>query len=131
MITLIERLIAIREFAKEIHYNAHGESFYGIHLLMDRVADGIYDAIDTIKEVCYLGEITQPPKASEILKVAAAYIPELADDNKDNIASLENLIAQALDDVKSLKGDSPAKDAILDSIAQDLQLKRGLLWRSK
>ena len=131
MITLIEYLTAIREYAKDIHYHAHGESFYGIHLLMDRVSDGIYDTIDRIKEVCYLGDINEVPQSKEILKVAIAYIPDITDDNKDNIGRLSDLIARTLDHIVTLKGDSPAKDAILDSIAENLQLNRGLLWRCK
>ena len=133
MITLIEYLTAIREYAKEIHYHAHGDGFYGIHLLMDRVADGIYETIDKIKEVCYLGEINDPPRSSEILKVAAAYIPDITEENADNIGRLSDLVARTLDHIQGLKvyQDSPAKSAVLDAIAEDLQLKRGLLWRCK
>ena len=131
MITLIERLEAIKNYAKDIHYHAHGDSFYGIHLLMDRVSDGIDEQIDTIKEVCYLGAIQEVPSSADILKVASAYIPEITDDNKENIGRLSDLIAQTLDDVERLKGTSPAQDSVLDTVAQSLQLKRGLLWRQK
>ena len=131
MITLIEYLTAVREFAKDIHYHAHGESFYGIHLLMDRVADGIYDKIDELKEVCYLGNINEVPQSKEIMKVAVAYIPDIVDSNSDNIARLEDLIARTLDHIQEIKNGTPARDSLLDAIAQDLQLKRGLLWRNK
>ena len=131
MITLIEYLTAVREFAKDIHYHAHGESFYGIHLLMDRVADNIIKYIDELKEVCYLGEIQEVPPSLEILKVATAYIPQVTDDNKQNIALLEDLIAKTLDHIAEIKNGTPARDSLLDAIAQDLQLKRGLLWRNK
>lgn len=129
MITLIEYLTAIREYAKDIHYHANGDGFYGIHLLMDRVADGIYDTIDTIKEVCYLGEIQEVPQSKEIMKVAIAYIPDITEYNKDNIGRLSDLIARTLDHIATLKSDNQSKNAILDSLAQDLTLKRGLLWR--
>ena len=131
MITLIEYLTAIREFAKDIHYHAKGEAFYGIHLLMDRVADGIYETIDQIKEVCYLGDINEVPQSRDLLKVAAAYIPEVSESNEENIGKLEELIAKALGHVETIETNSRASNAILDGIAQDLQLKRGLLWRNK
>lgn len=131
MITLIERLEAIKNYAKDIHYHAHGDSFYGIHLLMDRVADGIDEQIDTIKEVCYLGAIQEVPSSSDILRVAAAYVPEITDDIKANIGRLSDAISQAIDDVERLKGTSSAQDSVLDTVAQSLQLKRGLLWRQK
>ena len=131
MITLIEYLTAVREFAKDIHYHAHGESFYAIHLLMDRVADGLYDKIDELKEVCYLGNINEVPQSKDILKVAVAYMPDIVDSNSDNIERLEDLIARTLDHIKEIKNGEPASDSLLDSIAQDLQLKRGLLWRNK
>lgn len=135
MITLIEYLIAIREYAKEIHYHAHGESFYGIHLLMDRVADGIYETIDKIKEVYYLGDIQDPPLASEILKVAAAYIPEVTSSNEQNIRNLGDLIARTMDHINNDHSLDPslqdrASNAILDAISEDLKLKRGLLWKN-
>lgn len=135
MITLIEYLIAIREYAKEIHYHAHGESFYGIHLLMDRVADGLYDTIDKIKEVYYLGDITDSPKASELLKVAAAYIPEVTSSNEQNIRNLGDLIAKTLDHIENEYSLDPAlqnraTNAILDAISEDLKLKRGLIWKN-
>jgi len=132
MITLIEYLTAIREFAKDIHYAAHGHSFYGIHLLMDRVADGIYDKIDEIKEIYYLGNISTVPSSAEILKQAIQYIPAIdIYDTQADIGKLSDLIAATLDHIKTIKDGTPAIDSLLDSIAQDLQLKRGLLWRSK
>ena len=132
MITLIEYLIAIREYAKEIHYHAHGESFYGIHLLMDRVADGLYDTIDKIKEVYYMGDITDPPLASEMLKVAAAYIPEVTSSNEQNLRNLDKIIAEALDHIGGMDASlqNRATNAILDGLAEDLQLKRGLIWKN-
>lgn len=130
MITLIEYLTAVREFAKDIHYHAHGESFYGIHLLMDRVADNIYTYIDQLKEVCYLGDINEVPQSKDIMKVAIAYMPDIVESNSDNIARLANLIAKTLDHIAEIKNGTPARDSLLDAIAQDLQLKRGLLWRS-
>ena len=131
MITLIEYLTAIREYAKDIHYNAHGEAFYGIHLLMDRIADGIYDKIDAIKETYYLGNIQQPPKSADILKVTMAYIPEVTASNDTNLRNLDALIAKTLDHIKlNFQNEERATNTLLDDIAQDLTLKRGLIWRS-
>lgn len=131
MIQIIELLEAIYQYAKDIHYTARGESFYSVHLLMDRVADGIHDQIDSIKEVAYLGDNNLPPKSSEILKVVAAYIPELSDNTTDNIGRLEDLISKALDAIAMEEGTTIANDNLLGGIAESLTLKRGLLWQQK
>lgn len=51
---LIIYLTAIASLAKDLHYNMSGKDFYGNHLLMDRIYDGIYDFIDEIKENYYM-----------------------------------------------------------------------------
>ena len=35
MLDILARLTAIKHYAKDIHYNAKGDSFYAVHLLMD------------------------------------------------------------------------------------------------
>lgn len=130
MITLIEYLTAIREYAKDIHYTAEGESFYGIHLLMDRVADGIYDTIDTIKEVCYLGGGNNPPKSAEILRVASAYIPPVTSSTTDNLRQLEDLIHKTIEQIQMVHTENRAVNSILDGLAQDLMLKKGLILKT-
>ena len=130
MLELLALLTAIKQYAKDIHYNARGESFYGIHLLMDRVADNLDSFSDAIKEVCYMGAGDEPPASRDILKYAIAYIPVIGEDNKASLTLLDNLIIKALEKVESIKDTDRADNSILDSIAQDLKLKRGLVEHS-
>lgn len=130
MLELLALLTAIKQYAKDIHYNAKGESFYGIHLLMDRVADGLDDEIDTIKEVCYMGAGDEPPSSRDVLKYAIAYIPLIGEDNKASLSLLNNLILKAIEKVESIKDTDRADTSVLDSVAQDLKLKRGLVEHS-
>ena len=127
MLDLLSRLTAIKYYAKDIHYNAKGEQFYAVHLLMDRVADGLDTFSDTIKEVCYMGAGDEPPSSKEILKIAVDYIPYLGDDNKESLMFLGNLLLQALERLDSIKSTNKADTSVFDAIAQDLKLKYGLI----
>lgn len=124
MLDVLSRLTAIKHYAKDIHYNAKGDSFYAVHLLMDRIADDLDGFIDSINEVYYLGAGNLPPKSREVLKVAEAYIPSVID-----IQFLKNLISTTLDVLDSVKDENRAVNSLLDSISQDLKLKLGLLNR--
>lgn len=130
MLELLALLTAIKQYAKDIHYNAKGDSFYGIHLLMDRIADNLDSFGDTIKEVCYMGAGSEPPASRDILKYAVAYIPVIGEDNKASLTLLDNLIIKALEKVEAIKDTDRADNSVLDSVAQDLKLKRGLVEHS-
>ncbi len=51
---LITYLLAIANFAKDIHYSCHGEAFYGKHLFADRIQENISEFIDQIKKFACL-----------------------------------------------------------------------------
>lgn len=124
MLDVLSRLTAIKHYAKDIHYNAKGDSFYAVHLLMDRIADDLDGFIDSINEIYYLGAGNLPPQSRDVLKVAEAYIPSVID-----IQFLKNLISTTLDVLDSVKDENRAVNSLLDSISQDLKLKLGLLNR--
>lgn len=130
MLQILSRLTAIKGFAKDIHYTAKGESFYGVHLLMDRVVDGLDDFIDSINEVVYLGGDNLPPSSREVLKYASAYIPSAGETVVGSLNLLLGLISQALQEVESYQSEERSVNSLLDSIAQDLRLKKGLVSRS-
>ena len=67
---LIAYLLAIANFAKDIHYSCKGDAFYSKHLLADRIQDSIYDFIDGIKETCLLGNDILPLPSGEYLAKA-------------------------------------------------------------
>ena len=127
MLDILARLTAIKHYAKDIHYNAKGEQFYAVHLLMDRVADGLDDFIDSINEVCYLGAGDVPPSSREVLRIAGAVIPVITEGG--NIERLAGLIRETIRELDSVKDTDRADNSLLDSIAQDLKLKLGLLNR--
>lgn len=128
MLDILARLTAIQQYAKDIHYTAKGDSFYGIHLLMDRVADGLDDFSDSIKETCYLGSGDLPPQSKEILRIAAAIIPVITED-KEDLERLGNLIRSTLQELNNIRDTDRADNSLLDNIAQDLKLKLGLINR--
>lgn len=128
MLDVLARLTAIQQYAKDIHYTAKGDKFYAVHLLMDRVADGLDDFSDSIKETHYLGNGELPPQSKEVLRLAIAYIPVLTDTRED-LTRLGSLISSTLDALGETMGNGRADTSLLDNIAQDLKLKLGLINR--
>lgn len=128
----IVRLTVIKNLAKDIHYNAHGREFYGIHLLMDRVADGLDQFIDDIKENIYLGRGQFPPASKEIFKVAEAMLPEkLPYDTVAQMGILADFISGTLENIFELVQNTTilmnGDVALFDDISKDLRKKLGLI----
>lgn len=128
----IVRLTVIKNLAKDIHYNAHGEAFYGIHLLMDRVADGLDQYIDDIKENLYIGRRQAPPSSKEVFKIAEAMFPEF--NHEDNLAmlkELQHIIGGTLENICELVENTTelmnGDISLLDDISKDLRKKIGLI----
>lgn len=129
---LICYLIAIQNYAKDIHYSCAGDAFYAKHLLADRIYDGLDDFIDQLKEVYFLGNNILPLSSGEYLTQASALIPELADDDKINFEHLQKLLIDCLVLMQEMlkETDTPrAEVSLVDGIAQDLQQKLGLVNR--
>lgn len=128
MLDILARLTAIQQYAKDIHYTAKGDPFYAVHLLADRVADGLDEFSDSIKETHYLGGGELPPQSKEVLRLAIAYIPVLTDTRED-LTRLGSLISSTLEALGETMGNGRADASLLDNIAQDLKLKLGLINR--
>lgn len=127
---LIYFLIAIANFAKDIHYSAHGESFYGKHLFVDRIQENMYEFIDQIKEVCILGNNEEPLPSGEYLTRATSLIPA-KDDNDDlaNFRSMQNLMIRTLTHIEGMDGMTVGEENLIGNIAQDIQNNLGLVNR--
>lgn len=119
---LIVYLMAIEGKAKDIHYTCSGANFYGNHLFADRIADGIDEFIDQIKETCLLGHGNKPLFASEYYAQAAEKT-----DNNNTFASMLELIIDCLAHIEQMKNLSRGDSQLLDSIAGKLQNDKGLL----
>lgn len=120
--TLISYLLAIANYAKDIHYNCSGSNFYSNHLFADRLAKNLYEYIDQLKEVCLLGHSLKPLHSSEYLKRASELVPVGADFN-----SMHNLIIDTLDIIEAITRISKGDENLIGAIAQDIQNNLGLL----
>ena len=127
---LIAFLVAIKGYAKNIHYSSHGYDFYGKHLFADLISDPLDGFIDSIKEVCLLGHLPEgvrPLETSEYDAMAKALYPELRiDDDAQNFVNMQNLIIQALELIDTLEL-SKGEENLIGNIAEHLQKMNGLL----
>ena len=126
---LIEYLLAVANFAKDIHYSAKGDSFYSKHLLCDRISENIYDYIDSIKEIFFLAADKEPLPSGEYLSRATSLIPQIAEDDKTNFTSLSILLESALQDIEKIKDLTKGEENLIGAIAENLQTALGLVNR--
>lgn len=125
---LIISLMKIQNFAKDIHYNCKGDAFYSKHLLCDRIAENLYDYVDSIKETIILARMERPLPSSSYLE-AASNLPALGEDDKENFTKLRNLIVGALTVIENIDNQSVGEANLLGNIAENLQNSLGLLNR--
>ena len=128
---LLKLLYCIRFFAKDIHYTAKGENFYGEHLFADRIFDGIDGFIDDINENLYLGFEEEAPKSKNVMGAVFDALPDSGSDIHEDWVLLYDMITQALELIYKIEEEYqvPQINAVLDGIADDLQKKKGLIWR--
>ena len=122
-------LIAIQNFTKDIHYKCKGDSFYGQHLLADRIQNDLSDFQDSLKETCILGNDLEPLPSAQYLDGAKPLIPAIGDDMQANFKAMQNLLIAALSSIENTPGTTRGEQSLIDSIAQDLQQKLGLVNR--
>lgn len=119
---LIVILLAIANYAKDIHYNCSGPNFYGDHLLADRIQENLYEYIDQLKEVCLLGHDIKPLHSSIYLARAAQMVPQGAD-----FESMRTLMINTLIVIEEVNNLSKGDENLIGAIAQDIQNNMGLL----
>ena len=126
-------LLAIQRQAKEIHYHAKGDAFWGDHLLADRIYEDLDGLIDEIQENYYLGREEEAPSQRELLLNAANDVKDSSDDIKKDFEYLDILIAQCIAQIESIAEDDKNLTAgdndLLGRICSDLQKKHGFLVR--
>ena len=122
--TLIAYLFAIQAFTKDIHYSASGEAFYSKHLLADEIYKGIDEQIDALIETCILPYNT-PMQIDQYWMHAREFIPTALD-----FYNLKGIIKDAINMIDLIeRTKTKGEQSLIDSIAQDLQRKLGLITR--
>lgn len=125
---LVIYLIAIQNFAKDIHYSVNGEAFYGQHLFADRIFEPLDNYIDSIKEDCLLFEKIYPLSSKEYLAQASLIVPERLEDTAQNWLSMRELHIKTLNFIESIKNDLTVGEAnLIGNIAETLNQNLGLL----
>lgn len=124
---LISYLVAICNFAKDIHYNCKGEAFYSKHLLADKICDGLDEHIDSIKEIFFMAADKIPLPNGEYLSRATSLIPVITSDDKKNFELMSNLLVSALEHIESITDLTRGESSLIDSVAQDLQQNLALV----
>lgn len=131
LFNLLKVIYAIRFYTKDIHYKSVGDNFWADHLMSDRIYDGLDDFIDDINENLYLGFEEETPYSKDILESVVRSIPELDDDMVVNWKRLYGMIITALEIINNIEKEyeMPQINSLLDGLVNDLQKKKGLIWR--
>lgn len=108
-------LEAIKGLAKDLHYTMSGLSFYGNHLLMDRIQDDLSDYQDAIKENFFMYNEKPVPTHKAVILEAAKLLPADDADIKDKLATLAELLKTAIYSIEQA-----TKSEILDAGDNDL-----------
>jgi len=126
---LIERLMAIANYAKDIHYTCSEMDAYSKHLFMDLVHDGIDDFIDSLKENAIMGNRELPLASKKYMEEAIKFIPDIKEGkDRENFISLWGLIDDTRRELKEMKVNSRGVNSIIDSIGEHLDKMSGLLY---
>ena len=124
---LISYLIALANFAKDIHYNCKS---FGTHLFVDDVIyDDLYEYTDTIRESVIMAAHQLPRSSQQYLMAASAMIPPInREDMKANLDMLMGLIEFGSLLVSGFEGATRGQNALLDDIAGHLDKANGLTF---
>ncbi len=128
----ILNLIAIKAVCKDMHYGATGQQFYGLHLLADRIAEPISGFIDSIKEVCFLGNELDAPSSAEIHADLPGSIPTFTNPQTtlETLKELLKLAEYRIEEITALPSITQGELNLLGEVAQHLKLSRGLVHRT-
>ena len=125
---LISLLIAVCNYAKDIHYNVKGSAFYGKHLFADVILDGLDEVIDDIRENILLGNGVEPLHSSKYLRAAAELVPPIAPDDRTNFVMMKGLVDRVRGMIKGMDAPSRGANSLLDSIGEHMDKMAGLLF---
>lgn len=126
MYDIIVYLNAIYGVSKDLHYTAHGESFYSLHLMYDKIAEDLLDYADEIKENYYMAREFKMPTAKEINASTIEYMSSMSD-----IHELHNLITLCIYHIEEYVNNNgiltEGDKSLLGEISNDLNKKLGFI----
>ena len=125
---LIVRLLAIANYAKDIHYTCAGQAAYSKHLFADLLQDDVYDFIDSLKEDALLGQRTFPEPSKYYLEEAAKLIPSIHVEDKKKFQQIAKLIDDTRDLIKNYEAPTRGIASLVDGIGEHLDKCAGLLF---
>lgn len=114
---VLYRLLAIKEVAKELHYDFAKD--YALHLLYDRIADGLDGLSDRLTEIGLLGKGVSAPSAVERLSRAEKMVLK---SDKDALKDLCVELAYFVEGIKADRGTNAVLDAIAEKMRESIAL---------
>lgn len=131
---ILVRLYRLFGLAKDLHYGSAGAPFYGLHLMYDRVADGLLDNADRIQEGYFLARGIDAPKSADIYAEAAEAAEAAEDKREATPEGLRDLLRETIYRIDQLAADDPelseGDKTILGDISADLAAKVGFINRT-
>lgn len=127
---IVCRLEAISRYAKNIHYNSKGKSFYENYLFAEYLSDEETNLSfkDEILELVFLGRGRDAPSSRELESGVLVLMPESKKNEEEDYKLLRGMIIACLEDIESLKQLSLGEDDLFGRIASKLQRHNGLLF---
>lgn len=127
-------LTVVKWFANDLHYTWSGNTFYGMHLLADKISD-FGSAVDDINENYYMGFVNiNPPKDIDITSRAIESYKQIYDSNDGNqlkcVCAALSCLLGVVQLAKTEDGLVAGVHAILDSISEKALKYRGLANRA-
>ena len=126
---MLAQIHAARMIALDWHYSAKGDSFYGQHLLAEKVAEGFHT--DDLTETYYLGEnLKTPPRQADIMAEAVQIVK--ARDGMTRPAALQEVLKLAAAHAEELARGriSLGVKSLLDAVSQRCYQSIGLIERT-
>lgn len=125
---VIVYLTLLRSYAKDFHYSApRGESFYALHLLMDRVADPINDFIDQINEAHFMAQDLPVPLGRNIMQEVVEYIGNNYAPSIENVYSAIKMAQIAVLQAEASHDTFLAGKDVLSALSRHLAVSEALV----
>lgn len=141
---LLSLIVAVKILSEDLHYRSKGTAFYALHILADKVKEGLDGTMDELRESYYMGDrMQEPPCTCEIYSDAIARVNSVRnnilcdgiDMNKCLVLRLKDAVHTLFCYIETLKSSNvenmtSGTIAILDNLSASMTVKHGLLDRT-